>query len=195
MKKDNGKLSIISLNNLIDKVTSVKKKNKFDLSSDQDLSIAVMNLISIEEHFFFSGGKTGSTKYYDLINEVREIRKELLKKLIGEVNDGSERWCISKHLLAASMRLMEVGTKQLDLLNKKEAYDFFDKSYDLYALFWGLNLDLLDVNQVKALDNDETDAAKNMNNNDGNNQEQAKKTGIRAMLGKVVQKVVDCCLE
>ena len=30
------------------------KKGKLDLSSDEDLSIAVMNLISIEEHFFFS---------------------------------------------------------------------------------------------------------------------------------------------
>lgn len=36
-----------------------QKVNPKDLSSDQDLSIAIMNLISIEEHLVFSGAKTG----------------------------------------------------------------------------------------------------------------------------------------
>jgi len=30
-----------------------------DLSSDQDLTIAIMNLVGIEEHFFFTAEKTG----------------------------------------------------------------------------------------------------------------------------------------
>ena len=55
------------------------KKGELDLSSDEDLSIAVMNLISIEEHFFFTGAKTGKPEYFDLLNTAREIRKELLK--------------------------------------------------------------------------------------------------------------------
>ena len=41
--------------------------------------------------------------------EVREMRKELLAKLMPE-HEG-ETWCASKHLLSAAMRLMEVGTK------------------------------------------------------------------------------------
>ena len=69
------------INQLIEKYDNLKKENKLDLSSDQDLSIAIMNLVGIEEHFFFSGAKTGNTDYYDLINEVREMRKELLKKI------------------------------------------------------------------------------------------------------------------
>ena len=44
---------------LLNKVKAVEKGENLDLSSDEDLSIAVMNLISIEEHLFFSGGKTG----------------------------------------------------------------------------------------------------------------------------------------
>jgi hypothetical protein len=46
------------INALIEKFDSMKKQEKMDLSSDQDLSIAIMNLISIEEHLVFSGAKT-----------------------------------------------------------------------------------------------------------------------------------------
>jgi hypothetical protein len=140
---------IKDINELIEKVDQMKKKDKMDLSSDEDLSIAIMNLISIEEHLFFSGAKTEKHEYYDLINEVRTMRKQLLKKMIKEYE--GEVWCISKHLLASSMRLMEVGTKQLDMGKKEEAYDLFDKAYDLYALFWGLNMKLITSENVKKL--------------------------------------------
>ena len=78
---DLSKNPIKSLQEFINKADDMKKQEKMDLSSDQDLTIAIMNLVSIEEHFFFTGAKTGKNEYYDLINEVREIRKELLKKL------------------------------------------------------------------------------------------------------------------
>ena len=55
------------------------KKGKMDLSSDQDLSIAIMNLVSIEEHFSLRG-QNRKNDYYDFIKEVREMRKDLLKK-------------------------------------------------------------------------------------------------------------------
>ncbi len=128
------------------KKVSESKQGKLDLSSDEDLSIAIMNLISIEEHFFFTGEKTGKPEYFDLLNKAREIRKELLKKIIKEYE--GEVWCISKHLLAASMRLMEVGTKYLGQGQKEEAKDLFSKAYDLYSLFWGLNLKLLNVGDI-----------------------------------------------
>ena len=111
------------------------KKGKLDLSADEDLSVAVMNLISIEEHFFFTGAKTGKSEYFDLLNKTREMRKELLKKLVKDVEPGSEVWCISKHLLAASMRLIEVGTKYYSEGKKKEAEDLFSKAYDLCLSF------------------------------------------------------------
>ena len=111
------------------------KDNQLDLSSDEDLSIAIMNLISIEEHFFFTGNKTGKPEYFDLLSTAREMRKELLKRIVKDPE--GEVWCISKHLLASSMRLMEVGTKALTRNNKKDAEDLFKKSYQLYSLFWG----------------------------------------------------------
>jgi hypothetical protein len=65
------------------------------------------------------------------------MRIELLKKIIKEFE--GEVWCISKHLLTASMRLMETGTKLLGEGNKEEAKSLFEKSYRLYLLFWEIN--------------------------------------------------------
>jgi hypothetical protein len=166
---------------LIEKV-SEGKKGKLDLSSDEDLSIAVMNLISIEEHFFFTAAKTENPEYYDMLAEVREMRKELLKKLIKEYE--GEVWCISKHLLSASMRLMEVGTKQLGQGNREEAENMFKKSYDLYSLFWGLNLRLIKADGVKKIADDELDT--------GDRKKGKKGFG---KLGDLVKRVIDCCIE
>ena len=87
------------------------KKGGFDLSRDEDLSIAIMNLVSLEEHFYFTAMKTENGKYLDMLNSVRALRIELLKRMVKDPK--GEEWCISKHLLATSMRLMEVGTKEL----------------------------------------------------------------------------------
>ena len=129
----------MSLEEMVRKIDDSKKVNPLDLSSDQDLSIALMNLVSLEEHFFFSGAKTKKPGFYDLINVVRNMRKELMERIVDKnKHDGAEVWCISKHLLAASMRLYEVGTKALGAGNKSDAYKMFEKAYELYSLFWGL---------------------------------------------------------
>ena len=132
---------IESVQEFVEKLDAAKKVNPKDLSSDQDLTIGIMNLISIEEHLMFSGAKTGKTEFYDLINEVREMRKNAMLKIIPSYE--GEVWCISKHLLAASMRVFEVGTKALAAGDKQTAYDLFDQSYGLYCMFWGLNMGML----------------------------------------------------
>ncbi len=182
---------------LIQKV-SESKQGKLDLSSDEDLSIAIMNLISIEEHFFFTGAKTGKSEYFNFLNEAREIRKELLKKIVKEYE--GEVWCISKHLLAASMRLMEVGTKQLSRGNKTEAEDLFSKAYNLYSLFWGLNLKLLNVSDIKSVDNnpkflDENPTVIKKIDDDQLNVHDKTKGGFMGKLGDLVKKIIDCCIE
>jgi len=178
---DNNQLPIKNLDEFIEKIDSMKKQNKLDLSSDQDLSIAIMNLVSIEEHFFFTGAKLEKPEYYDLIKDVREMRKELLKKIITD-SEG-EVWCISKHLLAASMRLMEVGTKQLGMDKKEEAYDLFGKAYNLYSLFWGLNMKLLNIGNIKKIDDEAL------------NKQDTEKKGFMGKLGILVKKAIDCCIE
>jgi len=170
------------IQNLIERIEK-SKKEKLDLSSDEDLSIAIMNLVSIEEHFFFSGAKTGSEKYFDLLNETRKMRKELLAKLVKDVEPGSEKWCISKHLLAASMRLIEVGTKYLGEGKKKEAKDLFGKAYNLWSLFFSLNLKLIDIGEVKKIDDNQL------------NVHDKEKKGFLGKLGEIIKKLVDCCIE
>lgn len=170
--------NILNLEEMIERVDQMKKDHALDLSSDQDLSIAIMNLVSIEEHFFFTGAKTGDPKYYDLLSEVREMRKDLLKKIIKEYE--GEVWCISKHLLAASYRLMEVGTKAQGNGKKEEAADMFKKAYELYSLFWGLNMKLINVGELKKIDEDAIDK---------------KQKGMGGKLGDLVKKVINCCIE
>jgi hypothetical protein len=102
-----------------------------------------------------------------------ELMKEIIKDYEGEV------WCISKHLLSSSMRLMEVGTKELKKGDKDKAWNLFDKSYKLYSLFWGLNLGVVggkELNKVKP-------------------EKVAKSDGIFTKLGDLVQKTIDCCRE
>jgi len=169
------------LDEILAKAKKMKREQKLDLSSDEDLSIAVMNLVSIEEHFFFTGAKTGNNKYFEMILEVREMRKQLLKKLLK--NTEGEMWYISKHLLAASMRLMEVGAKQLGSGNKDEAYELFQKAYNIYALFWGLNLKVVDTSDIKEIDEGAI------------NKHDQEKKGFMGKLGTLVKKVIDCCIE
>lgn len=188
--EENAKMEKIQ--EFISKVDAMKKQEKLDLSSDQDLSIAIMNLVSIEEHFFFSGGKTQKPEYYDLIKDVREMRKDLLKKIVKDSTDGSEKWCISKHLLAASMRLMEVGTKMIGKAElssgqdkKPEAYDLFGKAYNLYSLFWALNMDLINTDGLKKIDEN----AINIHDKEPNKQT------FFSKMGELVKKAINCCWE
>jgi len=172
------------LQELIKKVQDSAEGKKLDLSSGEDLSVGIMNLISIEEHLFFTFNKTKKTKYLDLLNEVRLMRTGLLKEIIKDYE--GEIWCISKHLLAASMRLMEVGTKELKKGNKQKAKDLFDKSYKLYSLFWGLNLKTVKIGQIQK------DKELNLINDKDNS---STKMSVFSKLGEVFQKALDCCKE
>ncbi len=129
------------------KVNQIKQDGKIDLSMEEDLSIAVMNLISLEEHFFFTAEKTGKDSYINLLETVRDMRKELLAMMIKKYE--GETWCIAKHLLAASMRLMEVGTKLQSGGQPDQAKNMFAKSYELFNLFFAVRLKLIDLPELK----------------------------------------------
>ena len=145
------------------------KGKEFDLSKQEDLSIALMNLVSLEEHFYFSAMKTGNKAYLDMFNSVRNLRKTLLKKIVK--NPKGEEWCISKHLLASSMRLIEVGTKELQE-NEKEAEIYFKSAFELYSLFFAINLNIIEVKEIKE-----------------------EKSSFKRKISDIVKKIVDCCKE
>lgn len=169
---------------LLKRVEKVTAQKELDLSSGEDLSVGIMNLISIEEHLFFTYNKTKNKKYIDLLDETRKMRIELLKEIIKDYE--GEIYCISKHLLAASMRIMEVGTKELKKGDKKKAQTLFEKSYQLYSLFWGLNLAKPDF--IEASPGEKVNFI---------DEKGKKKSSISVFskLGALVQRVIDCCRE
>jgi len=145
------------------------KGKEFDLSKQEDLSIALMNLISLEEHFYFSAMKTNNKVYLDMLNSVRTLRKTLLKKIVK--NPKGEEWCISKHLLASSMRLIEVGTKELSN-NDEEANLYFKSAFELYSLFFAINTNIIEIKELKE-----------------------EKSLFTRKISDIVKKIVDCCKE
>jgi hypothetical protein len=203
---------------LLDRVKKATEQKKIDLSSDEGLSIAIMNLIVSEEHLFLTAEKTNKDSYYDLLNEVRTMRKSLMREMIKDVE--GETWCITKHLMGASMRLMEVGTKQFQKGNKEKAKELFHKSYQLYSLFWAINLNIVSTKEAKesgivpekenflcsacGIDEPAAEAAPKREEAPPErltNPEEKKKTdklGKKDFMGKIgdlVSKVVNCCKE
>lgn len=158
----------INYEEVLKRIEEMKKGKHFDLSVEEDLAIAVMNLISLEEHFFFTGAKTNKPEYYDLLQEVRSMRTKLLAKMIDRTE--GETWCISKHLLASSMRLFEVGTKLQSDNKKDEAKESFEQAFKLFNMFFALRLKIVHTCNV-------VDENKPMTIND------------------IMNKLVDCCDE
>ncbi|MDP3763312.1 MAG: hypothetical protein Q8Q92_01490 [bacterium] len=170
-----------TMEEFIEKVNKLKATGELDLSMEEDLSIAIMNLVSLEEHFYFTAEKTGQSGYFDLLNQTREIRKQLLAKMIDR-HEG-ETWCIAKHLLAATMRMMEVGTKLQSSGKKEESHDMFKKAYEVYSLFWALRLKLINVSDAKKIGDNQL----NIHDKSDSNKPMTKE--------ELISKLIDCCKE
>lgn len=194
-----GKTKIKDYKGLLKKIERVTAKKEIDLSADEDLSIAVMNLISIEEHLFYTSQKTSKPQYLEILNEVRLMRTELMRRLIKDYE--GEVWCISKHLLAASMRVMEVGTKELKKAygperlkgvegknHKKIAWDLFEKAFKLYSLFWAINLKVVEIRDVPLEDG-------NINFVGEKEVKVKATTSPLERLSQIFKKAIDCCRE
>ena len=178
------KITKTEYDELVKKVEEMKRSGSVDLATEEDLAIAVMNLVSLEEHFFFTGSKTGKPGYFDLLSEVREARKVLMARLVPR-HEG-ETWCISKHLLATTMRLIEVGTKLKNDGKENEAKETFEYAYKLWTLFWALRLKLIDVPELKKTAISEEE--ERLRQNKGN-------AGNTWTLQDIMNKLVNCCDE
>jgi len=170
-------MKIKSSQELIQKINEFKEK-VIDLSADEDLAIGVMNLISMEEHLYFTAEKTGKDEYFDLLNQVREIRKKMMEKLIGKPE--GELWCFIKHTLSATMRLIEAGTKLQSQNKKVEAKEVFDLAYDLFNIFWGIKLNIINLEDFKKEEPEKEIVEES-------------KEGFS--LKKLIEKIIDCCKE
>ena len=184
MEKDEEK----EIKELIEKVN----EKKIDLSSGEDLSIAIMNLISIEEHLYFTYMKTKKKHYLVILNSVRKMRKELLEKIVK--NPEGEIWCISKHLLAASMRLIETGNKYLKNGNK-EYEELFRKAFELYSLFWAFNLGLAENKKILENLGKNVEVDKEFNGDKRVYEINSSNKGLKQKFSSVIKKIINCCKE
>lgn len=174
------KLNEEKLKKFIKKINQ-SKKGKMDLSIKEDLAIGIMNLISLEEHFHFTAQKTKNTNYYNLLKKIRQIRTNLLKRIIKEYE--GEIWCISKHLLASSMRVMEAGTKYQSAGKEEDAEKMFNTSYDLFSLFWALNLKLINPGKIKKIKDDQID------------KDDDDEKSLMGKMKDLIKRAIDCCIE
>jgi hypothetical protein len=191
---------------LIKKINELKEK-VLDLSADEDLALAVMNLISMEEHLYFTAEKTGKNEYFDLLNQVREIRKKMMERLVGKPE--GELWCFVKHTLSATMRLIEVGTKLQNQNKKDEAKEVFDLAYELFNIFWGIKLNIISVDKFGfetdkfELGTDQYEDKINKNphisvsdpHKSVGPQESVPNQSKSAWLKNLIEKIIDCCKE
>lgn len=159
----------MKIKNFIKNITKIKEKNELDISAWEDLSIGIMNLISLEEHCFFSYVKTKEDRFLEMLEKTRELRKKLLA-LIVKNDDESEKWCMCKHYLATSMRLYEVANRLLHDGKEKEAKEMYEDAAEMYGMFWVLNAGAKGEIEIK---------------------EGKEKKGIFAS----VKKLLECCME
>lgn len=130
MANQNKKL----LRDTVAKLDANKKVNPRDLSSDQDLTIALMNMIAVEE----------LCPDTNIGNMVADLRAKMMQHVVRN----NRFMLISHELLSKSMQLMTDGINALKNENTKQAYELFDKSYEFYVLFWGVNMELISPNDI-----------------------------------------------
>ena len=104
-----------------------------------------------------------------------------MKTILAPIYDGM----ITKNILRTDVFKILSAQKDLRiiLLVPKLKKDFFEKAYQLYSLFWGLNLKLVDIGEVKKIDDNQID------------KKDDDKKGIMAKLGKAVKYAINCCKE
>ena len=88
--------------------------------------------------------------------------------------------------------------------NKEEAKDLFEKSYELYSLFWALNLKMINVGEIKSIPDDsisvtEEDKKTETIKESGDAESvpvkpNDKKKGFGGF-GDIVKRVINCCIE
>lgn len=118
-----------------------KKVNPLDLSADQDLTIAVMNLIKLEKLLdgtCMSGG-------CDMAGAVYDMRCNLMGRIVLDIK--SDLWDMSVQLLGNAMDLLDSGLQQIGI-DDKSAYELFNRSYEFYSMFWGVNMGMIAVSDV-----------------------------------------------
>ena len=85
----------------IEKADNAKKTNVLDLSSDQDLTIGLMNLLFIEDYI--------SNPESNLSQMIAGVREKLMNRIVKKSDKNRQ---VLETLLLESMQLIDAGDKQ-----------------------------------------------------------------------------------
>ena len=110
-----------NLKNMVEYTDASKKVNPLDLSSDQDLTIALMNLVAIEE--IAPNGQIGQ-----MVSEMRE-------RLMARMTQDAEIMVRGYELLAQAVRAMDDAARAQQDGDNVTAYKLYDVSYEAYVLY------------------------------------------------------------
>ena len=117
---------------------------KKDVGIISDMLQALMNTASIEHHAIMSYFKSKDKKFLELRDIARNVRRRWLDRIVKEESaEDSENWCISKHILLASMAYLEIGDRYYSMKKLKEAQEAYEDGRILMGL-------LLTLNDIKA---------------------------------------------
>jgi hypothetical protein len=122
----------------VEQADIAKKVNPLDLSSDQDLTIGLMNLIAIED-----ATDTDS----ELHRMIADMRTQLMSRIVLA---DTGLFDISVQLLGQAIRLMTAGFRT----SGDDSYVLYDTAYGVYSAFWGLNMGLIGIEDAKKILND-----------------------------------------
>ena len=139
-----AKINKKSLKSRVEAADLDKKVNPLDLSADQDLSIALMNLLILERQ----SSAFGCPALYD---SVYAMRRNLMTSILKDkaIND------VAARLLLVAMLDMDAGVRLLQDGDNAGAYKLFDSSYESYSMFWGINMGMVDKKVAEEILNKE----------------------------------------
>lgn len=110
-----------NVKNLVEAADTKRKVNPLDLSSDQDLTIALINLVAIEDM-----APSG-----EVAQMVRGIREKLMSKMVA---DDDRRSCAHEFLSNAALKMKE-GDDAQKSGDDKLAREMYDAAYDAYVMY------------------------------------------------------------
>ena len=110
-----------NVKNLVEVADAKRKVNPLDLSSDQDLTIALINLVAIEDM-----APSG-----EVAQMVRGIREKLMSRM---VSDDDRRSCAREFLSNAALKMKE-GDDAQKSGDDKLAREMYDAAYDAYVMY------------------------------------------------------------
>lgn len=114
-----------NLRQIVERTDASNKVNPLDLSSDQDLTIALMNLVAIEDSAPDS-----------LIGQmVTDVRQKLMKPMARKATQNGADADEIRGLLAQAMRDMKTAEHAQLAGNRQTAYDMYNRAYESYVLY------------------------------------------------------------